>query len=51
MELIGIPHRLVVSDRGLENGTIEYKHRSDTDTQDIAVSEVISYMTGKVTVN
>jgi len=51
MELIGIPHRLVVSDRGLENDTVEYKHRSDTDTQDIAVSDVISYMTKKVTVN
>jgi prolyl-tRNA synthetase len=51
MELIGIPHRLVVSDRGLENDTIEYKHRSDADTQDIAVSDVISYMTNKVTAN
>ncbi|MEX5452840.1 His/Gly/Thr/Pro-type tRNA ligase C-terminal domain-containing protein, partial [Stutzerimonas stutzeri] len=30
MELIGIPHRIVISDRGLADGTLEYKHRRDT---------------------
>ncbi len=29
-ELIGVPHRLVVSDRGLKAGTIEYQHRRDS---------------------
>jgi len=32
-ELIGIPHRLVVSDRGLENGELEYRHRRDEEAQ------------------
>jgi prolyl-tRNA synthetase len=29
-ELIGVPHRLVISDRGLKAGTVEYQHRRDT---------------------
>ena len=32
-ELIGIPHRLVLSDRGLDAGTVEYKGRRDADNQ------------------
>lgn len=44
MELIGIPHRLVVSDRGLENGQVEYKKRSSDDTQDFAVSDIVAFL-------
>ncbi len=43
-ELMGIPHRLVVGDRGLENGSIEYKGRSDSDKQDIPVDDVLSFL-------
>ena len=32
-ELIGIPHRLVVSERGLDNGELEYRHRRDEEAQ------------------
>ncbi len=32
-ELIGIPHRLVISDRGLANGELEYRHRRDSEAQ------------------
>ena len=32
-ELIGIPHRLVISDRGLEAGGLEYRHRRDDDSR------------------
>ena len=32
-ELIGIPHRLVISDRGLEAGELEYRHRRDDDSR------------------
>ncbi|MEQ8205997.1 MAG: His/Gly/Thr/Pro-type tRNA ligase C-terminal domain-containing protein, partial [Woeseia sp.] len=32
-ELIGIPHRLVVSDRGLANGELEYRHRRDSEAR------------------
>jgi len=48
MELIGIPHRLVISDRGLKNGTVEYKGRSDAENQDIAVDEGITFLSDKL---
>ena len=32
-ELLGIPHRLVISDRGLEAGELEYRHRRDSEAQ------------------
>ena len=32
-ELIGIPHRLVISDRGLEAGELEYRHRRDDEAR------------------
>lgn len=41
MELIGIPHRVVISDRGLKNGTLEYKGRSDAENQEFSVDEAI----------
>ncbi len=34
-ELIGIPHRLVVSDRGLEAGELEYRHRRDEESRNL----------------
>jgi len=46
MELIGIPHRLVISDRGLENDEIEYKHRRDTDSRMLPLGEVVSTIKG-----
>ena len=44
IELIGIPHRLVIGDRGLENGTIEYRHRSASENRDIAINEVVEFL-------
>ncbi len=38
MELIGIPHRIVVSDRGLADGNLEYKSRRDTDAQAVPLA-------------
>ena len=35
IELIGIPHRVVVSGRGLESGQFEYRGRSDSDSQNL----------------
>ena len=32
-ELLGIPHRLVISDRGLKAGELEYRHRRDSDSR------------------
>ena len=32
-ELIGIPHRVVISERGLDNGELEYRHRRDEESR------------------
>jgi prolyl-tRNA synthetase len=34
-ELIGIPHRLVISERNLANGEFEYQHRRDTESRNL----------------
>ncbi len=47
MELIGIPHRLVVGERGLDAGAIEYKGRQDADKQDISLDSVIDFLKEK----
>ncbi|MDQ8035839.1 MAG: proline--tRNA ligase [Pedobacter sp.] len=44
-ELIGIPHRLVVGEEGLDAGTLEYKGRRDEESMDIARNEVIDFLT------
>ncbi|MDR0233683.1 MAG: proline--tRNA ligase [Zoogloeaceae bacterium] len=44
MELIGIPHRLVVSERGLKNGEIEYKGRTDANASFIPQDGVLSFL-------
>jgi len=44
MELIGIPHRLVVSDRGLESEQIEYKARSDQEARLLPLGDVVSFL-------
>jgi prolyl-tRNA synthetase len=49
MELIGIPHRLVVSDRGLENDLVEYKHRTQSESQMLPLSQIVSYLNGLLT--
>lgn len=45
MELIGIPHRIVLGDKGLDKGTVEYKSRTDTDSKDIPLADIIDYLT------
>ncbi len=46
MELIGIPHRVVVSDKGLEVSTLEYKGRRDAENQQIPVEDIIGFLRG-----
>jgi prolyl-tRNA synthetase len=41
MELIGIPHRLVVGERGLDAGTLEYRHRAAGENEDIPLDGVV----------
>ncbi|MDQ7076105.1 MAG: proline--tRNA ligase [Gammaproteobacteria bacterium] len=48
MELIGIPHRIVISDRGLKEGKLEYRGRSDEKSQDIDLANVIEFLQQKL---
>ena len=48
MELMGIPHRLVMGDRGLDNGVIEYKGRRDSDSQDIPLDQLMDFLKDKL---
>ncbi len=47
MELIGIPHRIVIGDKGLDSGIAEYKARTDTETQDIALDNIVEFIQSK----
>jgi prolyl-tRNA synthetase len=47
MELIGIPHRIVVSERGLDAGTLEYKGRRDAESQQIGIDGVVEFLRGR----
>ena len=48
MELIGIPHRIVIGDRGLDSGTVEYQGRTDTESQEVAFADIISFIKSKL---
>lgn len=48
MELIGIPHRIVIGDRGLEKGMLEYKGRRDSDNTDIALDDIVQFLKDKL---
>lgn len=48
MELIGIPHRIIIGDRGLEKGMVEYKGRRDADNIDIALDDIVKYIQNKI---
>jgi prolyl-tRNA synthetase len=47
-ELIGVPHRVVIGDRGLKEGNLEYQGRRDTEATAVPVADVISFIQGKM---
>ena len=49
MDLIGIPHRIVIGERGLDRGVIEYKYRRDDKSQDIQQNEFMAFLMTKLT--
>ncbi len=48
MELIGIPHRIVIGERGLEKGMLEYKGRRDSDNTDVAIENIVDFIREKL---
>lgn len=48
MDLIGIPHRIVISDRGIKEGQIEYKNRAESDSKNLSLDNIIKELTDLV---
>ncbi len=48
MELIGIPHCIVLGDRGLDAGTVEYKARTAQDHEEIPIADIIGFLKAKL---
>ena len=48
MELMGIPTRVVISDKGLDKGMVEFKGRTDAKSVDVSRGEIIEYLTQKL---
>lgn len=48
MELIGIPHCLIIGDKSLESGVIEYKARTARDNEEIALADAVAFLKAKL---
>jgi len=47
-ELIGVPHRVVISDRGLKEGQVEYQHRRDAAATKVGAGDVFAFLRERV---
>ena len=44
MELVGIPYRIVIGERSLDKGVLEFKGRTDSAAREIAIDDIVSYV-------
>jgi prolyl-tRNA synthetase len=51
MELVGIPHRVVLGERGLDKGQVEYKGRRDEETTLVDTGALLGWLLGKLGVH
>ena len=47
-ELIGVPHRVTLGDRGLKDGQVEYQHRRDAAATSVAVGEIVALIQARL---
>jgi prolyl-tRNA synthetase len=47
-ELIGVPHRVTIGDRGLKDGHVEYQHRRDAAATKVPAAEVMAFLKGRL---
>jgi prolyl-tRNA synthetase len=47
-ELVGVPHRVVISDRGLKEGKLEYQGRRDAQATAVALDQIIEFVEGRL---
>jgi prolyl-tRNA synthetase len=43
-ELIGVPHRVTLGDRGIKEGMVEYQHRRDTAARSMALADIVTHL-------
>ncbi|MEI7516140.1 MAG: proline--tRNA ligase [Betaproteobacteria bacterium] len=48
-ELIGVPHRVTLGDRGLKEGMVEYQHRRDAAATNLPVGEIAAWVRTRIT--
>lgn len=48
MELIGIPHRIVIGDKGLDAGRLEYQGRRDTEPRLVPIDEILPFLDARL---
>ena len=46
LELIGVPHRIVIGERGLDSGTFEYRGRRDTEARELTKDDLLAVLKG-----
>ena len=49
-ELIGVPYRVTIGDKGLKNGQLEYQHRRDATATQVAVADALHFLKGRLAV-
>ena len=47
-ELIGVPHRVTIGDKGLKDGVVEYQHRRDTEATKVALADIAALIQGRL---
>jgi prolyl-tRNA synthetase len=45
MELLGVPHSIVIGDRGLDNNVVEYKTRRGGEKSEVAIADIVAQLT------
>jgi prolyl-tRNA synthetase len=48
-ELIGVPHRVTLGDRGLKEGQVEYQHRRDAASVNVPVADIAQLIKSRLT--
>jgi prolyl-tRNA synthetase len=47
-ELIGVPHRVTIGDRGLKEGQVEYQHRREAAATKVPAGEILAFLKGRL---
>jgi len=47
-ELVGVPHRVVLGDRGLKDGQVEYQGRRDAAAQSVALGDIAAFVKARL---